>query len=151
MAEYVTAQSPQLVGAGQNVLLIDSVPCRRGLVLHRNGSGILTLRGPSCGCAKDIGYQVSFTGNIAIPTGGTAGAIAIALTIDGEPVQTSRAIVTPTVVGAYFNVTSNANIVVPRGCCVTIAVENVAAGVDAVVAQQAINVADGNLTVNRVA
>lgn len=46
MAEYVTAQSPQLVGAGQNVLLIDSVPCRRGLVLHRNGSGILTLRGP---------------------------------------------------------------------------------------------------------
>ena len=143
MAEYV--YNPiQEVEDGQNVLLQDSIPCNRGYVIHRNGSGILTLRGiVNNPCAKFARYKVEFNGNIAIPTGGTAGEISLALAIDGEPLQTSRARVTPTVVNAYFNVTSVANITVPAGCCLTISIENTS-GVP-------INVQNANLTVDRTA
>ena len=143
MAEYVY-NPVQEVEAGQNVLLQDSIPCNRGYVIHRNGSGILTLRGiVNNPCAKFARYKVEFNGNIAIPTGGTAGEISLALSIDGEPLQTSRARVTPTVVNAYFNVTSVANITVPAGCCLTISVENTS-GVS-------IDVQNANLTVDRTA
>ena len=149
MSEYVSVQPEQLVAVGQNVLFVDSIPCPKGQVVHRNGSGILTLRG--CGSNCFARYQVVFNGNLAIPEGGTAGAIAVALAIDGEPLQSSRAIVTPAAAEQYFNVTSTAIITVPRGCCYTVAVENVAAGVDGPIDQQAISVADGNLTVTRIA
>lgn len=82
MAEYVY-DPVQRVQANQNVLLQDSIPCNKGYVYHRNGSGILTLRGivnNSCGCFAR--YQVTFNGNIAIPSDGTAPApIAVALSI----------------------------------------------------------------------
>ena len=143
MAEYVY-NPVQEVEAGQNVLLQDSIPCNRGYVIHRNGSGILTLRGiVNNPCSKFARYKVEFNGNIAIPTDGTAGEISLALAIDGEPIQTSRARVTPTVANAYFNVTSVANITVPAGCCLTISVENTS-GVS-------INVQNANLTVDRTA
>lgn len=150
MAEYIQSPNPQNVAFGQNLLLIDSIPCTKGYVVHRNGSGILTLRGITPNCFAR--YQVTFNGNIAIPTGGTVGAIATALAIDGEPLQSSRAIVTPAAVEQYFNVTNTAIITVPKGCCYTIAVENVDAGVsDALETQQTISIADGNLTVSRIA
>ena len=143
MAEYVY-NPVQEIEAGQNVLLQDSIPCNRGYVIHRNGSGILTLRGiVNNPCAKFARYKVEFNGNIAIPTDGAAGEISLALAIDGEPIQTSRARVTPTVVDAYFNVTSVANITVPAGCCLTISIENTS-GVS-------INVQNANLTVDRTA
>lgn len=150
MAEYIQAQSPQNVPFGQNLLLIDSIPCPRRQVVHRNGSGILTLRG--CGSNGFARYEVTFNGNIAVPTGGTAAAIAVALAVDGEALQNSRAIATPAAVEQYFNVTSTAIIDVPNGCCYTVALENVNAGVGTeIVDEQTISVADGNLTVARIA
>lgn len=152
MSEYIQAQSPQSVPFGQNLLLIDSIPCPRGQVIHRNGSGILTLRGCASGNSCFARYEVTFNGNIAVPTGGTAAAIAVALAIDGEALQSSRAIVTPAAVEQYFNVTSTAIITVPKGCCYTVALENVNAGVGGeIVDEQTISVADGNLTVSRIA
>lgn len=152
MAEYIQSQSPQNVAFGQNLLLIDSIPCNRGYVVHRNGSGILTLRGIVNGGGCFARYEVTFNGNLAIPAGGTVAAIATALAIDGEPIQTSRAIVTPAAVEQYFNVTNTAIINIPKGCCYTIAVENVNAGVGGeIVDEQTISVADGNLTVARIA
>lgn len=152
MAEYIQSPNPQNVAYGQNLLLIDSIPCPRGYVVHRNGSGILTLRGITNGCSCFARYQVTFNGNIAIPTGGTVAAIATALAIDGEPLQSSRAIVTPAAVEQYFNITNTAIITVPKGCCYTVAVENVDAGVGGtLVDQQTISVADGNLVVARIA
>lgn len=151
MAEYV--YNPiQLVQPNQPVLLNDSIPCNRGYVYHRNGAGILTLRGivnNSCGCFAR--YQVTFNGNIAVPTDGTVGAIAIALAIDGEPIATSRAIVTPAAVDEYFNVTSTAIITVPRGCCFNVSVENVSEGATAADTPTAINVQNANLVVTRTA
>lgn len=143
MAEFV-ANAVQLVEAGQNVLLEDSISCNKGYVLHRNESGIITLRGiVNNPCARFARYHLAFNGNIAVPTGGTAGEISLAISIDGEPLQTSRARVTPTVVDAYFNVTSVANITVPAGCCLTVSIENTS-GVP-------INVQNANLTVDRTA
>lgn len=151
MAEYV--YNPiQLVQPNQNVILRDSIPCNRGYVIHRNESGILTLRGVvnnSCGCFAR--YQVTFNANIAVPEDGTVGPIAVALAIDGEPIQTSRAIVTPADTDEYFNVTSTAIITVPRGCCMNVAVENVSFGETAADPATAINVQNANLTVTRIA
>lgn len=152
MAEF-TFNPIQRVDPNQNVILETTIGCPRGYVLHRNESGIVTLRGivnnPACCFAR---YQVTFNGNIAVPEDGTAvGPIAIALAIDGEPIQTSRAIVTPAAVDEYFNVTSTAFITVPRGCCVNVAVENVSEGATAADPAPAINVQNANLTVQRVA
>lgn len=151
MAEY-TYNPIQLVEPNANVILNDNIPCPKGYVLHREESGIVILRGVvnnSCGCFAR--YQVTFNGNIAVPEDGTVGPIAIALAIDGEPILTSRAIVTPAAVDEYFNVTSTAIITVPRGCCFNVAVENVSFGATAADSATAINVQNANLTVTRIA
>ena len=151
MAEF-TYNPIQVVEPNQNVILNTTICCPRGYVLHRNESGLVTLRGivnNPTGCFAR--YQVTFNGNIAVPTDGTVGPIAIALAIDGEPIQTSRAIVTPAAVDEYFNVTSTAFITVPKGCCFNVSVENVSFGATAADPATAINVQNANLTVQRVA
>jgi hypothetical protein len=86
---------------------------------------------------------VWFGANIAVPTGGTVGEISIALSIDGEELGASTAIVTPAAVEEFFNVSVAAYIPVERGCCVTVAVENTS--------DQAINVQNANLIIERIA
>lgn len=143
MAEYVQ-NAIQEVEVNQNVLFDSSIPCNNGYVIHRPGSGIVTLRGiVNNQCCPFARYKVTFNGNIAVPEGGTAGEISVALSLGGEPIQTSRARVTPAAVDEYFNVTSTAFIDVPRGCCFTMAVENTS--------DQTINVQNANLVVERTA
>ena len=147
MAEF--AFNPiQLVEPNQNIILDTVIPCNKGYVFHRDQSGILILRGITNNCFAR--YQVTFNGNIALPEDASAVVpISVSLAIDGEPVQTSRAIVTPAAVDEYFNVTSTAIITVPRGCCFTVAVENTSAIVDGVAPE--INVQNANMTVSRIA
>lgn len=150
MAEF-TYNPIQEVQPNQNVILNDSIPCNKGYVIHRNESGIVTLRGivnNPCSCFAR--YQVTFNGNIAVLEDGTVTPISIALAIDGEPILTSRAIVTPAAVDEYFNVTSTAIITVPKGCCFTVAVENTSEA-DGATPAQPINVQNANLTVARIA
>ena len=151
MAEY-TYNQVQTVAPEENVILNNAIPCNRGYVLHRNESGIVTLRGivnnPCAGFAR---YKVSFNGNIALATGATVVPIAVAIAIDGEELQISRAIVTPAAVGDYFNVTCVATIAVPRGCCNSISVENVAASTETGYVVQPIDVQNATLTVTRTA
>lgn len=143
MAEYIE-NAAQTVEANQNVLLDSSIPCTKGYVVHRPGSGILTLRGiTNSPCNTFARYMVTFNGNIAINTGGTVDPISIALAQNGEPLQSSKAIVTPAAAEDYFNVTSTAIITVPRGCCFSIAVENTSG--------QTILVQNANLTISRIA
>ena len=152
MAEFLK-NDIQLVNPNQPVVLTTSIGCNRGYVCHRPESGIITLRGivnNSCGCFAR--YQVTFNGNIAIPEGGTVGPISIALAIDGEPILTSRAIVTPAAVDEYFNVTSTAIITVPKGCCFNVSVENTSeSATPGTTPAPAINVQNANLTVTRIA
>lgn len=150
MAEFVE-NAVQLVEPGQNVILETAIGCNKGYVYHRNQSGIVILRGivnnPTSCFAR---YQVAFNGNIALPDGGTVGPISVALAIDGEPILTSRAIVTPAAVDQYFNVTSTAIITVPKGCCFSVAVENTSAPAAAGGVAPEINVQNANLVVTRI-
>lgn len=158
MAEY--AYNPvQVVEPNQNVILDTVIPCNKGYVFHRDQSGIVILRGiVNCPNACFARYQVTFNGNIALPDGATVGPISLALAIDGEPVQTSRAIVTPAATADdpptaenFFNVTSTAIINVPRGCCFTVAVENTSTPASVGGTAPEILVQNANLTVARIA
>ena len=152
MAEF-TYNPIQLVQPNQPVILNDSIRCPKGYVIHRNESGIVTLRGiVNNACACFTRYQVTFNGNIAVPEGATVGEIGVALALDGEPILTSRAVVTPAAVDDYFNVTSTAIITIPRGCCFNVSVENVSeSATPATTPAPAINVQNANLTVTRIA
>lgn len=136
----ITANSIQLVEQGQNVLFTETAvrsckPC----VKHRDGAGVVTLRGVTNQC--NARFRVGFSGNIAIPTGGTVGEISLAIAIEGEPLQSTRMRVTPAAVDQYGNISAQAYVDVPRGCCATVAVENTST--------QAINVQNSNLIVTR--
>lgn len=149
MAEYV-ANAVQLVNVGEPVLFTASIPCTKGYVYHEDETGIFILRGivnNACGCFAR--YRVTYNGNIAVPTGGTVGPIAVALSVNGGPRQTSRAIFTPGAVDEYGNVTSTAIITVPRGCCFSLSVRAVNGEDGAVTA--AINVQNSNLVITRIA
>ena len=157
MAEY--AYNPvQTVEPNQNVILDTVIPCCKGYVYHRNQSGIVILRGiVNCPTSCFARYQVAFNGNIAIPNGGTVGPISVALAIDGEPIQTSRAIVTPAATADdpptannFFNVTSTAIITVPKGCCFSVAVENTSSSAAPGGTAPEILVQNANLTVSRI-
>lgn len=141
MAEF-TNVALQTVAANGNVLLTETpVRSGSGAVVHREGSGVITLRG--CGSQCRALYKVTFGGNVAIPAGGTVGPISLAIAIEGEPLASATMIVTPTVAEAFFNVFSAVLIAVPGDCCVTIGVRNI--GPDPVDVQNA------NVIVERVA
>lgn len=149
MAEYL-ANAEQLISLNQPAIFTASIPCQRGYVFHEDETGIFILRGITPNCFAR--YQVTFNGNIAIPTGGEVTPIAIALTVNGEPRLTSRAIFTPTAVDVYGNVTSTAIITVPKGCCFTLSVRYVSADEDpATTPTPVIEMQNANLTVNRIA
>ena len=159
MAEF-TYNPVQTVNPNQPVVLNTTIGCNKGYVYHRNESGIVTLRGivnnPNTCFAR---YQVTFNGNIAVPDGGTVGPISVALAIDGEPILTSRAIVTPAATATdpptqenFFNVTSTAIINVPKCCCFNVSVENTSeSATPATTPAPAILVQNANLTVDRIA
>ena len=154
MAEYLTRDSVESVALNTSIPFVDSIPCNKGYIYHQSGTGILALRGVvnnPCGCFAR--YEVEFTGNIAIPTGGAITPIATAIVVSGEAREGSRAIFTPAAVNEYGNVTSRAVVDVPKGCCFTVAVEYVNGTVDtpATVPTPLINVIDGSLSITRIA
>lgn len=141
MAEF-TSSIIQTVAAGGNLPLTETAVKGSSCVVHREGAGIVTLRGLTNGqCFAR--FKVSFGGNIAIPTGGTVGAISVALSVGGEALNSATAIVTPAAVDQYNNVFTAVFVEVPRGCCVTVALKNTST--------QSIEIANSNLTVERVA
>ena len=137
----ITAVTLQEVAENQNVLFTDTVICGGPSIVHRGGSGLVTLRGLTNQCRAQ--YKVTFGGNIAIPTGGTVEEISLALTIDGEPLGSATMIETPAAVEEFSNVFGAVYIAVPRGCCLTVGVRNTST--------QAIEVQNANLIVERVA
>ncbi len=140
MAEF-TSTTIQTVAAGQNLPLTETAIKGSNCINHRAGAGNVTLRGLTNQC-KAL-FKVSFGGNIAIPTGGTVGAISVAMAVGGEALNSATAIVTPAAVDQYSNVFTAVFVEVPRGCCVTVALKNTST--------QAISIANGNLIVERVA
>ena len=149
-AEYL-ANAIQDVPLNSPVDFTASIPCRRGYIYHEDETGIFILRGITNGQCYAT-YQVVFNANIQIPTGGAVTPIAIAITVNGEPRQTSKAIFTPAAVEEFGNVTSTAIIKVPKGCCFSLSVEYISATTDPTVTPTpVIQVQNANLVINRIA
>ena len=137
----ITANSVQAVATGQNILYTDTVVAGNQCILHREGSGIVKLRGLTNQCRAR--FKITFNGNIAIPTSGTVGAISAAIAISGEPVAATNMIVTPAAGENYFNIASVTFVDVPSGCCTDISVKNTST--------QNILVQNANLIIERMA
>ena len=125
-AEY-SANMVQTVPAGGAVIFTESpVPCTRGLVYHREDSGIFRLANRRFRQGR-TNYEVAFHANIAIPTGQTAPAdgVQLAIAIDGDTDPSSTMISDVTVVEAFDNVGSDIIVTVPCMCsCSSVSVRN---------------------------
>ena len=137
----IIANAVQTVPVNANVQFTDTVVPGKACVTHRDGSGLVTLRGVTDQCRAR--FKVSFGANIAVPTGGTVGPIQLAIAIDGEAIATTTMIITPAAVDEYFNVFSAIYLDIPRGCCETISVTNIST--------QPVEVQNANLIIERVA
>lgn len=140
MAEF-TNSAITLVPASGNVPLTETAVNGNACIQHREGAGIVTLRGNTNQCRAL--YRVSYGGNIAIPDGGTVEAITAALSVEGEGLLSATATVTPAATENYFNIFVSAQVAVPRGCCVTVAMKNTST--------QAVNFANSNFVAERIA
>lgn len=137
----ITANAVQTVAANQNVLFTE-IPIRGNCsIIHREGSGLVTLRGITDQCRAR--FRVSFGANVAIPTGGAVAPIELAIAINGEAIGLATMISTPAAVANFNNVYTSIFLDVPAGCCYTISVANI--GTDA------IEVENANLIAERVA
>ena len=151
-AEYL-ANAVQEVSLNAPILFTASIPCNRGYIYHEDETGIFILRGiVNNQCAQFATYRVTYNGNIAIPEEGEVTPIAVAITVNGEPRLTSRAIYTPAAAEEFGNVTSTAIIKVPRGCCFSLSVESVPATTDPTVTPApVIEVQNSNFVIDRIA
>ena len=138
----ITANAAQIVAVNQAVLFTETAVPGNYSMMHREGSGLVGLRGLPNGQLR-ARFLVEFGANIAVPTDETVGPVILAIAINGEPVVTSSMISTPAAVEQYNNVSASLYIDVPIGCCSQISVEN--AGTIPVSVQNA------NLIVERVA
>lgn len=132
-AEY-SANAAQLVQPGGSVIFTESpVPCNRGLVYHRDGSGIFRLanrffRQNIMNCwRRNTNYEVAFHANIAIPEGQTVPeeGIQLSVAIDGEVDPSSTMISDVTTVETYDNVGADVIVTVPCVCgCSSVSIRN---------------------------
>ena len=140
MAQY-TANAIQTVDVNQNVLFTETPIRGNCSIVHREGSGLVSLRGVTEQCRAR--FKVFFSGNIAVPTGETVGPVSLALALNGESVATTDMIVTPAAVDNYFNVATAIYIDVPKNCCTQVSVQNTS--------DIEVSVQNANLIVERVA
>lgn len=137
----IIANALQTVPANQNVYFTDTVVSGNCTMLHRDDSGLVTLKGVTNQCRAR--FKVSFGANVAISAGGTVEPISLAIGINGEPVNGTTMTVTPAAAEEFFNVFSAVYVDVPRNCCTTISVRNISNG--------SIDVQNANLIVERLA
>lgn len=109
------------VPVAQNIPF-DQVVAKGGCAeYHRVGA-------PNVRLLKPGRYLVTFSANIAVPTGETVGEVSLAITADGGTLAGSVMRVTPAAVEQYFNVSTQHYVDVPQHCghvcCVDVAVRN---------------------------
>lgn len=140
MAAEYSANAVQTVPANSAVVFTESpVPCNRGMIFHREESGLFRLAGPRvlgvpccrrcCCCGfPEADYQVAFHANIAVPgdPAGTVEEIQLAIAIDGEVDPSSIMSFTPAAVDEFGNVGADVIVSVPCICgCSSVSVRNI--------------------------
>ena len=138
----ITANAAQIVAVNQAVLFTETAVPGNCSMIHREGSGLVGLRGLPNGQFR-ARFLVEFGANIAVPTGETVGPVSLAIAINGEPVVTSSMISTPAAVDQYNNVSASIYIDVPIGCCSQVSIENTST--------IPVSVQNANLIIERVA
>lgn len=110
-------------------------------MLHREGSGLVTLRGITN--QQRARFRVTFGGNVALPAEATVAPISLAIALNGEPVAETTMISTPSAAGAYNSISRVLFLDIPSGCCSQVSVENIGTA--------AIEIQNASLIVERVA
>ena len=133
MAEWSNS-TEQTVNPGESIIFTNTVsPIQNGNVFHRDNTGEFLINGGSrrngCSCCainnntkEVIAY---FGANIAIPEGGTVGAISVAFAVDGATVPFTVMTETPAAVNEFSNVSRVASIPIFRGCCQSVTIRNI--------------------------
>ena len=100
----ITNPALQKVAPNGNVTFAETVISGSCSISHREGSGLIKIKGITSGCCKKARFKASFGGNLAVATGETPAAVSLAITLDGEPMQETTMTVTPAAVAEPFNV-----------------------------------------------
>jgi hypothetical protein len=137
----IIANAVQTVLTNQSVLFTDTVAPGNCAVMHRAGSGLVTVKGNTNQCRAR--YRITFAGNMALSTGATVEPISLAIAVEGETLPATTMTITPAAVGDFWNVFGHTFLDVPRGCCMSVSVKNISA--------QSIDVQNANLIIERVA
>ena len=106
------------VPVGQEVPFDETVVKSGCAEYHRNGASVIRLINPGR-------YLVTFSANIAVPTGETVGEVSLGILADGGILTGSIMRATPAAVEEYFNVYTQHYIDVPK-CCGNVGTANVA-------------------------
>lgn len=138
----IVANAIQTVAVNQDVLFTNTSVRGCPSILHREGSGIVTLRGLANGQCR-ARFRVSFGANIAVPESETVGPVELTIAINGEGIPSSRMVSTPLDVDNYNNVSADIFIDVPIGCCTQLSIKNTGT--------IPVNVQNTNMIVERVA
>lgn len=138
----ITANTLQTVATNGIVVFTDTAVNGNPSIIHREGSGLVTLRGLTNQCRAR--FRVTFGANVALPTGATTTEpISLALAINGEPLVTSTMLSTPGAVEEFNNVGRTTFLDIVAGCCAQVSVENTG--------DTSVDVQNANLIVERVA
>ena len=151
-AEYSANQLQTVPANGPVIFSASPVPCNRGIIYHRDESGLFRLASPRvmgvpcrrccccCGFPEAL-YSVSFHANIAVPgtpTAGTVEEIQLAVFVDGEEDPSSIMSFVPSALDDFGNVGAEILVSVPCICgCSSISVRNIST--------QPVNVRNANI------
>lgn len=134
MAAEYSSNAIQTVPVGGSVIFTESpVPCNRGLIYHREDTGLFRLanrffRQNFTQCwRRNTNYEVAFHANIAVPEGQEIpeDGISLALAVDGEIDLSSTMIFIPAAVEDFGNVGADIIVTVPCICsCTSVSVRN---------------------------
>lgn len=138
----ITAIASQTVVSGDNVLFSETPVLGNCSIIHREGSGLVTLRGLTHQCRAR--FKVSFNGNIS-QTAGTLAPLTAAIALNGEAISSTVMSAVPAALNDIWNIASSVYIDVPAGCCATVSVKNTSA------AASTVAFVNSNLIVERVA
>ena len=137
----ITANALQTVAVNAPVVFTETAVNGNCSILHREGSGLISLRGLTNQCRAR--FRVTFGANIALPADATVGPISLAIAVNGEPIGPATMISTPAAVEEFSNVGRVLFLDVAAGCCAQVSVENTST--------TPVNVQNANLIVERVA
>lgn len=132
-AEYTAVERQIIQPNGYVVFTAAPVPCTKGFVVPRLGSGLFQLSGlgvprmGGCCCNRrvlGVNYDVDFGANIAVPEGETVGEISVGIALGGTAIPSSIMTVTPAAVEQFFNISRDITAQIVAGCCQTVAIQN---------------------------